>query len=221
MRRTMREVRPDAWLLAEHAHDASPDLDGRGWHGTMDYAGFTRPAWCWLGGGGRDLPHFLGLPVDVPVLPAEAVVSTMREVHAAIPWQSYVASTMHLTPHDSARFCTVPWRRPRPAGSTPRVVGRDRHLVGLAMQMTMPGVPVVFMGDEIGLTGVDGEHARTPFPGVAATSGTPRRWRRTAPGSAYAATMSRCAGAGCVGSRPRATRSPTCASTPSRPCWCT
>jgi alpha-glucosidase len=30
--------------------------------------------------------------------------------------------------------------------------------------MTMPGVPVVFMGDELGLTAVDGEHARTPYP---------------------------------------------------------
>ena len=30
--------------------------------------------------------------------------------------------------------------------------------------MTMPGVPVVFMGDEIGLTGVNGEHSRTPYP---------------------------------------------------------
>jgi alpha-glucosidase len=30
--------------------------------------------------------------------------------------------------------------------------------------MTLPGVPTVFAGDEIGLTGVDGEHARTPFP---------------------------------------------------------
>ena len=28
----------------------------------------------------------------------------------------------------------------------------------------MPGVPVVFMGDELGLTAVDGEHARTPYP---------------------------------------------------------
>jgi alpha-glucosidase len=43
-------------------------------------------------------------------------------------------------------------------------MGRGRHLVGLGLQMTMPGVPVVFMGDELGLTGVDGEHARTPYP---------------------------------------------------------
>ena len=163
MRQTMGEVRPDAWLIAEHAHDASRDLDGSGWHGTMDYAGFTRPAWCWLGTGSRDLPHFMGLPVDVPTLPAQAAVATMREVHAAVSWQSYVASTMHLDSHDSARFRTVVG-----GGSSGLVAstgaGRARHQVGLALQMTMPGVPVVFMGDEIGLTGVDGEHSRTPFP---------------------------------------------------------
>ena len=28
----------------------------------------------------------------------------------------------------------------------------------------MPGIPSVFAGDEIGLTGVDGEHSRTPYP---------------------------------------------------------
>ena len=47
------------------------------------------------------------------------------------------------------------------------------------MQMTMPGVPVVFVGDEIGLTGVDGEHARTPFPWRAARR-VGRRRRSTA-----------------------------------------
>jgi len=30
--------------------------------------------------------------------------------------------------------------------------------------MTMPSVPSVFMGDELGLTGTNGEHSRTPFP---------------------------------------------------------
>ncbi len=173
VRRTIADVRADGWLLAEHGHDASLDLDGAGWHGTMDYAGFTRPVWCWLNGGSPThrveppgLPHglsYLGLPIDIPVLPAEAAVATMREMHAAMPWQSLVGSTMHLDSHDVPRFRTVT------GGGTDgwtdtRGRGRDRHLVGVALQMTMPGVPVVFMGDEIGLTGVDGEHARTPFP---------------------------------------------------------
>ncbi|MDR7252877.1 alpha-glucosidase [Nocardioides sp. BE266] len=169
IRRTFDEVSPDAWLLAEHGHDATADLTGPGWHGTMDYAGFTRPVWCWLNGGSPDgdgLPHgldYLGLPVDIPVLPASAAVATMRDVHGSVPWTSWQGSTTHLDSHDTPRFRTVT------GGGTdggPDLAGhgRDRHLVGLGLQMTMPGVPVVFMGDELGLTAVDGEHARTPFP---------------------------------------------------------
>ena len=30
--------------------------------------------------------------------------------------------------------------------------------------MTMPGIPVVWAGDEFGLTGADGEESRTPMP---------------------------------------------------------
>lgn len=169
LRRTIDTTSPDAWLLAEHGHDASGDLTGGGWHGTMDYAGFTRPVWCWLNGGsaaGPGTPHgltYLGLPVDIPVLPGQAVVATMREVHGAMPWVARTASTLHLDTHDTPRFRTVA------GGGTDGWIdtagtGRERHLVGLALQMTVPGVPVVFMGDELGLTGLDGEHARTPFP---------------------------------------------------------
>jgi alpha-glucosidase len=45
---TMREVNPDTWLLAEHGHDFSGDVLGDGWHGSMNYSGFTRPVWTWL-----------------------------------------------------------------------------------------------------------------------------------------------------------------------------
>jgi glycosidase len=48
---TARAARPDVWVLAEHGHDATGDLRGDGWHGTMDYAGFTRPVWTWLAAG--------------------------------------------------------------------------------------------------------------------------------------------------------------------------
>ena len=80
-----------------------------------------------------------------------------------MPWSSRVASTSHLDSHDSPRFRTVAG-----GGTSGRAdlagTGRERHLLGLALQMTLPGIPVVFMGDELGFTGVNGEHARTPMP---------------------------------------------------------
>lgn len=172
IRRTMTEVNPEAWLLAEHGHDASADLLGDGWDGTMDYQGFTRPLWVWLNGGARigvdadAIPHgldFLGLPIDIPVLPAASAVGTMRDVHARMSWAAQNASTLHLDSHDTPRFRTVA------GGGTEGWVdraghGRTRHLLGLALQMSMPGVPSVFAGDEIGLTAANGEHARTPMP---------------------------------------------------------
>ena len=35
-----RELTGDRLLVGEHGHDFRPDLDGRGWHGVMNYAGF-------------------------------------------------------------------------------------------------------------------------------------------------------------------------------------
>lgn len=158
---TAREADPQAWVLAEHGHDAGPDLQGDGWHGTMDYAGFTRPIWTWLGGAEASTRPFFGQPAASPVLSGMDVVMGMREVHAEMPWRAQAASTLHLDSHDLPRFRTAT------GGDTSGDIsekGRGKHLVGLALQFTMPGVPAIFAGDEIGLTGVDGEHSRTPFP---------------------------------------------------------
>ena len=138
IRRTMAAERPDAWLLAEHGHDASLDLAGAGWHGTMDYAGSTRPVWSWLNGAppGSAVPHglqFLGLPVPIPVRPGGAVVGALRDAHAAMPWQSRIASTSHLdstTPPASARSpAAAPRaggrRRPRPRATPARAGAAD------------------------------------------------------------------------------------------------
>ena len=151
VRATMREANPDTWLVAEHGHDATADLLGDGWHGTMDYAGFTRPVWAWLA---DDPPfdNFLGVPGPVPSLPGAAVAATMREVTATVPWRSRVASMALLGSHDTARFRTT--------------VGGDRHrhAAGAVLLFTGPATPMVFAGDEIGLVGVLGEDARRPMP---------------------------------------------------------
>ena len=41
---------------------------------------------------------------------------------------------------------------------------RERQLVGVGLQMTSPGVPMIFAGDEIGVGGDWGEDARRPMP---------------------------------------------------------
>jgi alpha-glucosidase len=144
----LREVlSEDSLLVAEHFHDFRPDF--RGWHGVMNYAGFSRPVWTWLRGG-MDIPYF-GLPVPMPRVGGEASAATMRAFRAGVPWQFVLHSWSILDSHDTPRFRTM-------AGS------RERHLVGLGLQMTMPGVPMVFAGDELGLEGEWGEDARRTMP---------------------------------------------------------
>jgi alpha-glucosidase len=154
VRAAAQAVRPDALVVAEHAHDAREDLRAGGWHGTMAYRGFTRPVWTWLRG--DELPdelreRFVELPVGVPRLPGPSVVETMRRFRAGVPWQSVLHSWIPLDSHDTARFRTI-------AGS------QARHVVGIGLQMTSPGVPMVFAGDELGLEGAWGEDARRTMP---------------------------------------------------------
>lgn len=157
IRATMREVRPDGWLLAEHAHAAGPDLAGDGWHGTMNYAGFTRPVWSWLANhspGALTQASFLGVPTGygVPRLPGPAAVAAIREANATMPWRALLAGVNALDTHDTARFITV--------------VGGDldRYAAGLVLLFTMPGPPMVFAGAETGIGGADGELSRIPIP---------------------------------------------------------
>ena len=146
----MRQHGDDLVLVAEHGHDASDDLLGDGWQGTMNYAGFTRQVWCWLRSPEyRDT--FLGLPVETPVITGQQAVDSLRAFHGRIPWRSLLASWNILGSHDTARIRTV-------------VGSGERQVAALALAVGLPGVPMVFSGDEIGATGGWGEDARTPFP---------------------------------------------------------
>lgn len=161
-RRAVTGARPDALLVAEHAHDATADLDQGGWHGTMNYAGFTRPLWSWLRSDRLDLPDFLGVPAPVPRRGGPAVVATMRAFASLVSWRSLVHSWTLLGSHDTPRIRTI-------------VEDDDRLDVAVGLLMTLPGVPMVFAGDEIGLTGTNGEDARRPMPWH-----RPERWDSSA-----------------------------------------
>ncbi|WP_091338212.1 glycoside hydrolase family 13 protein [Micromonospora rhizosphaerae] len=151
LREVVADTRPDGLLLAEHGHDHTGDLDRDGWHGTMNYVGFTDPVWSWLRHGDDPVPNFLGTPGGVPRRAAGAVLATMNTYRSLISWRSYVHSWQLLGSHDSARIRTV-------------VGDAARQEVAAGLLATMPGTPVIFAGDELGLTGTNGEGSRTPMP---------------------------------------------------------
>jgi alpha-glucosidase len=151
VRRAVATVRPDGLVVAEHNHDATADLDRDGWHGTMNYAGFLRPVWSWLRAGGLAMSDFLGVPGDLPRRGGVEAVATMRSFAALMSWRSWVHSWTFLSTHDSARVRTI-------------VGDGGRAEVALGLQMTLPGVPMVFAGDELGLDGCNGEDGRRPMP---------------------------------------------------------
>jgi alpha-glucosidase len=147
-RATIAAVRPDSWLVGEHFYDATGDLAGDGWHGVMAYSWFTRPVWSWLA---QPAARLGGVPGPLPAIGGDGLVATARAMMAGVPWHSVSASMTLLDSHDTPRFSTVA-RSPL------------HQRVGVGLLLTMPGVPMVFAGDEVGVGGASSDAARRPFP---------------------------------------------------------
>lgn len=162
LRETMHRIDPDTILLGESTNDAVSDLQGDGWHGAMTYPSFTRPLWGWLSepagvpyrdhdGAERTEPWFFGQPTGgIPRYTARQFADAVTRFSAGIPWRVRLGNMQPLDSHDTGRFATH-----AAPGAVPVAVG---------MSMTMPGLPVVFAGDEFGAVGADGELSRTPMP---------------------------------------------------------
>jgi alpha-glucosidase len=87
----------------------------------------------------------------MPHRPASAMVAAMTGALARVPWSVGAHQWNLLGSHDTPRIRTL-------AGS------RELVEVGAGLLMTYPGTPMVFAGDEGGLTGRTGEHGRVPMP---------------------------------------------------------
>ena len=143
-------INPDALLLGEETSDAGADVDGFGWQGAMTYSNFTRPMWQWLAKPGVCV-DFFGTPLDGPNrVGAETVLATHRDLSSAFSWPVRNATMNALNTHDTARAATV--------------MVDGGVVVAAALSMLLPGIPVVFAGDEFGLQGDRGESSRTPMP---------------------------------------------------------
>lgn len=150
LRATMAQADPESLLLAEHSHDASHDLLGDGWHGVMNYAGFARPLWQWL-----KRPETVSFDpgpfTPFARFPATSMVTAMRAFAAAQPWRATAHALNLVGSHDVPRISTF-------------LEDDDLVTVAFGLLASMPGIPMLWAGDEIGQEGVNGEDGRRPFP---------------------------------------------------------
>ena len=164
-RERVRSVNPEAVILAEHYGDPSAWLGGGEWDSVMNYDAFMDPLSWFLTGmekhSDRYLPWMEGA--------GEVFVRSMEEAMAKLPRASLEAALCQLDNHDHSRFLT----------RTNHVVGRLGELgykaaeqgtskallrAAVLIQMSWPGAPGIYYGDEAGMYGFTDPDNRRPYP---------------------------------------------------------
>ena len=149
IRSAMDEVSEDTFLIGEFTSDAANHVEGDSYQSTMTYANFTRPLWRWFWRPGENREE-AQLGVGRKHISAKDVIDLHTRFAGVFPWQLRMHNLNALDTHDTGRFKTF------------SIPGAQRVAAGL--QFTMPGIPMIFAGDEFGLDGWNGESSRTPIP---------------------------------------------------------
>ena len=162
-RKKVKAANPDAIILAEHYGDTKAWLSGGEWDSVMNYDAFMEPVTWFLTGMQKHSDDFRGGLLGN----ADAFWYEMA-AHAMTMPSAYVAMN-ELSNHDHSRFLT---RTNRRVGRT-NTLGPDAANEGInkavlreavVIQMTWPGAPTIYYGDEAGLCGFTDPDNRRTYP---------------------------------------------------------
>ncbi len=164
-RKRVKKANPEAFVFAEHYGSAVPWFDGAEWDSTMNYDAFMDPVSYFLTGMEKHSDSF----DSAKYMDGEQFFAGMEEAMVAFPRPSLDSALNQLSNHDHSRFLT----------RTNRTVGRletkgfdaasenvDPDIMKLAVliQMTWPGSPGVYYGDEAGQVGWTDPDNRRTYP---------------------------------------------------------
>ena len=164
-RAEVKRANPDALIVAEHYGDPDAWLCGDEWDTVMNYDAFMEPVSWFLTG----MEKHSDSANDELYGDAGAFRYAMSRHMAAYPMPSLLTSMNELDNHDHSRFLTRTNRvvgRVEKLGTAAADRGTDKAVLreAVVMQMTWPGAPTVYYGDEAGLCGFTDPDDRRPFP---------------------------------------------------------
>ena len=164
-RKTVKEANPNAIILAEHYGDPSSWLKGDEWDTVMNYDAFMEPlTWFFTGMEKHSDAYQEGMYGN-----ADSFIGAMRYHMASFMAPSLQVAMNELSNHDHSRFLT----------RTNHKVGRMTHYdhdaasedvnpavmrEAVVMQMTWPGAPTLYYGDEAGVCGFTDPDNRRTYP---------------------------------------------------------
>ena len=162
-RKKVKKANPNALILAEHYGDTRPWLSGGEWDSVMNYDAFMEPVTWFLTGMQKHSDSFRSDLLGN----ADSFWYEMAN-HAMTMPSTYVAMN-ELSNHDHSRFLT---RTNRRVGRT-NTVGPEAANEGVnkavmreavVIQMTWPGAPTLYYGDEAGVCGFTDPDNRRAYP---------------------------------------------------------
>ncbi len=164
-RRNVKEANPNAIILAEHYGSPLEWLRGDEWDAVMNYDAFMEPVTWFLTGMEKhsddSRPNMIG--------DTQSFWNSMEYSAAELTEPSLLVTMNELSNHDHSRFLT---RTNHKIGRTNTLdpeaadegVSKAVMREAVVMQMTWPGMPTVYYGDEAGVCGFTDPDNRRTYP---------------------------------------------------------
>lgn len=145
-RGVVKATKPDAVAIAETWFDPAKHLLGDMFDSTMNYI-FRNAVLDWAAGGS-----------------AQAMAAQLEHLREQVPPPAFHALMNLLSSHDVARAAWVLGDKGPDTPAAARALARQRYRLAVLLQMSYPGAPAVYYGDEVGLGGGDDPYNRAPYP---------------------------------------------------------
>lgn len=164
-RKAVKEANPNAIILAEHYGNPEGWLKGDEWDTVMNYDAFMEPLTWFLTGMEKHSDEYrqdlLGN--------SEAFIGAMKTHMGSLHMSALDTAMNELSNHDHSRFLTRTNRRVGRisyAGAEAASEGVNMAVMreAVAIQMTWPGAPTVYYGDEAGVCGFTDPDNRRTYP---------------------------------------------------------
>ena len=164
-RKAVKDANPNAIILAEHYGNPESWLQGDEWDTVMNYDAFMEPLTWFLTGMEKHSDECR----DDLYGNSDAFIGAMKTHMRALHMSALYTSMNELSNHDHSRFLTRTNRRVgrisyAGAEAASQNINPAVMREGVVVQMTWPGAPTVYYGDEAGVCGFTDPDNRRTYP---------------------------------------------------------